>query len=327
MNVSDYLENAIEKLLEEDDKVKSQFYSQIKSAQLEKLHQDHHSIKRWVEQLTEIQCQVSEIIEFAQVVAVQFPESVYFEISRSDMGGKAYGLSDGNRFKVLTGSYIVPNVADNMFELVEKLRNDHAKNINAENLLVADIIFDNPGQAARFVTGKQVNGILAWVTPGGTTYKEWSESDSSKIAKSSDLAFKKPKSVSVLGQTIPVSSWRDLLVAVCETAYKNNPECCNESAQRHKNEQHAQSNIRIRYVRNQGFPCKAILRYLGRGKSKCEHSVAYMSKTTVLLWTRFGKSQNRILSRIIVIDIAAEEKRHVKPNHRNSGIGRQKSGR
>ena len=91
------------------------------------------------------------------------------------MKGKAYGATKGNGFKVFAGSFIAPKVADNMYNIVKTLCRENAKNINEDNILLVDISFDNPGQAARFVTGKQVSGNKEWLASDGTTYKDWSE--------------------------------------------------------------------------------------------------------------------------------------------------------
>lgn len=226
MSVTSYLEKAISELLAEDEKVRSKFYSQTDVADLEKLHQEHHSIKKWIGQLQDIQSELLATIVTAQAVPVKLPDGVYFVISRSDMRGKAYGIREVNHFKVLAGSFIAPKVVDNMYVVVKNLRRDNATKINADNLLLSDMCFDNPGQAARFVTGKQVNGIEEWETSDGIAYKEWSENrDRADTEETSEnFAFKKPKTVNLMGNTIAVSTWRDVLVAVCETVYRRKPD-------------------------------------------------------------------------------------------------------
>ena len=226
MSVTFYLEKAISELLAEDEKVRSKFYAQTDVADLEKLHQEHHSIKKWIGQLQKIQSELLATIVTAQAVPVKLPDSVYFVISHSDMRCKAYGTPEGNHFKVLAGSFIAPKVVDNMYMLVKNLRRDNATKINADNRLLSDMCFDNPGQAARFVTGKQVNGIEEWETSEGITYKEWSENRNRANTEetSGNFAFKKPKTVTLLGNTIAVSTWRDVLIAVCETVYKLKPD-------------------------------------------------------------------------------------------------------
>lgn len=75
------------------------------------------------------------------------------------MSGKAYGIPAANHSIILAGSFIAPKVVDNMYEVVKDLRCDNTTKIKADNPLLSDMYFDNLGQVARFVTGKQVNGI------------------------------------------------------------------------------------------------------------------------------------------------------------------------
>jgi hypothetical protein len=174
MNASEYIEQAISKLLEQDDEIKLNFYSYTTDPISEYLHNQHHKIKRWITQLSQIR---DEIRESATEDMSSSPSSddIIFLISRRDMPRKAHGIITTNGFKVLAGSYISPNVVSGMYEIVKQLRRHHAENIDSANCLKVDISFENPGQAARFVTGKQVSGPEEWKTENGMTLKEYQD--------------------------------------------------------------------------------------------------------------------------------------------------------
>lgn len=232
MNTSDYIEQAISKLLEQDAEIKLKFYSHATDPISENLHRQHHKIKQWTTQLSQIRDEIRELTT-ADISSSPSSDDVIFHISRRDMPGKAHGIVTTNGFKVLTGSYISPNIVSGMYEIVKQLRRRHSENIDSSNCLKIDIAFENPGQAARFVTGKQVNGIEEWKTASGMTLKEYQADkswgreyfiDNNPLHTSTEYSNKKPKSIILFNQKCPVSTWRDVLVNVCEVLYQKYPD-------------------------------------------------------------------------------------------------------
>jgi len=172
MNPQDYLEHVIFILLEQDEKIKTQFYSlTYDETPIESLHRTHHKIKSWVERLSVIRDEI--IAEAFNTESKTQTEQLVFCIRRKDMNGTAKGVQTETGFRVLRGSYISANVAPNMYEVVKRLRKENKNNIDVHNRLSIDIDFDNAGQAARFVIGKQVNGLEEWKTDDDVSLKEY----------------------------------------------------------------------------------------------------------------------------------------------------------
>lgn len=192
-----------------------------------------NKIKQWVERLSDIR---DEIIADADASHTPKPSGqVIFHIRRQDMQSVANGIKIESGFRVLRGSYISKSVSPNMYEVVKRLRQENAKNIDANNHLLVDIDFDNAGQAARFVTGKQVNGIEEWRTDEGVSLKALgSETISGANAVTggnqdelpNDDVFtnRKPKAVVLFGQEHSVTYWRDVLVCTCEVLFTKKPQ-------------------------------------------------------------------------------------------------------
>ena len=74
----------------------------------------------------------------------------------------AEALYDNNQTIVLKGAQINPvDSFPGMSEIIKELRSD--KTIVSDNgLLLKDLPFSSPSSAAQFVTGRSVNGYIAW---------------------------------------------------------------------------------------------------------------------------------------------------------------------
>jgi hypothetical protein len=94
---------------------------------------------------------------------------------RRDMPVPARGIITATGFRIYKGSYISPDIVSNMYNIVKEMRRQNANNLDELSCLIIDIDFDNPGQAARFVTGKQVNGLDEWKTAEGVSLKRFLE--------------------------------------------------------------------------------------------------------------------------------------------------------
>lgn len=77
----------------------------------------------------------------------------------------------GRNFVVLAGSKISQTVARYVPDKIKKARKK-AK-ISAENILLEDMIFDNPSSASAFVVGISSNGWVEWRTSAGITLKDF----------------------------------------------------------------------------------------------------------------------------------------------------------
>lgn len=180
MGPSDYIGQAISELLEYDEKIKARFYSHtFDETPIEALHQTHHRIKQWIERLSNIR---DELVADANAsVALKPNEQMIFRICRQDMDDIAYGVETKCGFRVLRGSYVSAYLAPNMYEIVKRLRRVNDDNIDASNHLLIDLDFDNAGQAARFVIGKQVNGIAEWRTEDGVSLKSFKNEQANEV--------------------------------------------------------------------------------------------------------------------------------------------------
>lgn len=74
----------------------------------------------------------------------------------------AEGLLDGKTIIILKGAKI--NLIDSFFQMSPALlRIRHDKTIvSNEGILLQNVTFNTPSTAAQFVTGRSVNGYIAW---------------------------------------------------------------------------------------------------------------------------------------------------------------------
>ncbi len=126
-------------------------------------------------------------------------------------------------------------VNDEQFKKGKRLRHENTRNIDSSNRLTVDIDFDNAGQAARFVTGKQINGLEEWQTDEGVTLKQFVDSSHTSVnavlaennneqSVGDEFTNKKPISVILFGESHPVTYWRDVLICTCEVLYSKTPQ-------------------------------------------------------------------------------------------------------
>ncbi len=80
---------------------------------------------------------------------------------------------DGEQIIVLSGSKINPMLAfPQMSEEIKHMREDR-KIVNEQNELLVDVRFTSPSSAAQFVTGRSVNGYIAWRPDDKMSLKEY----------------------------------------------------------------------------------------------------------------------------------------------------------
>jgi hypothetical protein len=79
---------------------------------------------------------------------------------------------------VLSGSAIRKDVVKSCPDYIKKLREKYKKNIDNNDVLKIDLLFNSPSAAAGFVIGGSANGKTAFITEDGKTLKDIEEVDS-----------------------------------------------------------------------------------------------------------------------------------------------------
>jgi len=95
---------------------------------------------------------------------------VILELKQGSIDAKGQRVSDG--FVVLKGSKIKLELAPTLREAVRRQRERYASKLDAEGVLLEDILLRSPNEAANFVTGYPVNALVRWKTAEGKTLKE-----------------------------------------------------------------------------------------------------------------------------------------------------------
>lgn len=89
----------------------------------------------------------------------------------------ATGEYDEGKITVLKGSKINPVIAfPQMSPMLVQMREDKSF-VSAEGVVLSDIMFSSPSSAAQFVTGRSVNGLIAWRPNDEMSLKEYLKKD------------------------------------------------------------------------------------------------------------------------------------------------------
>ncbi len=83
----------------------------------------------------------------------------------------AKGKQTAEGFVILKGSQISPE-EDSTIPQIVKMRRQNAK-IDANNILLEDMLLPSPSSAAMVVAGKSANGLTSWKTKSGITLKNF----------------------------------------------------------------------------------------------------------------------------------------------------------
>jgi hypothetical protein len=94
---------------------------------------------------------------------------VVLELKRGEAFARGHRTSDG--FVLLQGSKISPSMKSSCPESTKKFRERYAAKIDAEGVLLTDILFHSPNEAANFVVASTCNAQEAWKTANGRTLK------------------------------------------------------------------------------------------------------------------------------------------------------------
>ena len=85
----------------------------------------------------------------------------------------AIGEYDDGKLSVLKGSKINPIIAfPQMSPMLVQMREDKHL-VSEEGIVLSDIFFNSPSSAAQFVTGRSVNGLIAWRPNDEISLKEY----------------------------------------------------------------------------------------------------------------------------------------------------------
>ena len=95
---------------------------------------------------------------------------VILELKQGAIDAKGQRVSDG--FVVLKGSIIKPELSGKCRDHVKRLREKYLSKLDANSVLLEDLLFTSPSYAASFVVGRDMNGLTAWKTAEGKTLKE-----------------------------------------------------------------------------------------------------------------------------------------------------------
>ncbi|GHU49070.1 methionine sulfoxide reductase [Clostridia bacterium] len=107
----------------------------------------------------------------------QVVEPTMFEIklgnkdSKNRIDVQGYETSDG--FVLIVGGKIKLEIADSLRNRIKALRSELSGKIDAEGILLDDLLFRSPNEAANFATGYPINAMTAWKTADGRTMKEF----------------------------------------------------------------------------------------------------------------------------------------------------------
>ncbi|GHU10092.1 methionine sulfoxide reductase [Betaproteobacteria bacterium] len=94
---------------------------------------------------------------------------VIFEFKRADASVRGQRTSEG--FVLLQGSKISQSIKTSCPESVKKSRERYAPKIDKDGVLLVDILFHSPNEAASFAVAGTINAQTAWQTVDGQTLK------------------------------------------------------------------------------------------------------------------------------------------------------------
>ena len=104
---------------------------------------------------------------------------IELEIKQGEVMSFGQRSSDG--FVVLKGSKIRTSVAPSCPKNAKKQREMNASRIDSDGVLTEDILFNSANEAACFVIGGSISGIMAWKTSAGKSLKEVETSEAAEL--------------------------------------------------------------------------------------------------------------------------------------------------
>ena len=98
---------------------------------------------------------------------------LYFTASGTNAKGQV--INEG--FVIFAGSKVRLEISKKCREYVKSMREKYASELDAEGILLRDILFSSPSGAASFLVGQSTNGLTTWKTADGKTLKEIESKD------------------------------------------------------------------------------------------------------------------------------------------------------
>lgn len=138
----------------------------------------------------EKQSELEDFIDYAKIIIGTLGHKVFVPlVSSSDdltnkdsqelyctrNGVKAVGVRTADGFVVKKGSTITDKLTNTCPEYSIKKREQYKEKIDANFMILEDILFNTPSGAASFVCGASTNGNVEWKTIDGITLKDLEE--------------------------------------------------------------------------------------------------------------------------------------------------------
>lgn len=135
----------------------------------------------------EKQSELEDFIDYAKVIVGTLGHKVFVPLVSADTtnayadsqelfctrsGVNATGVRTADGFVVKKGSTIADKLTKSCPEYSIKKRQQYQDKIDANNVLLEDILFNTPSGAASFVCGASTNGNVEWKNAEGVTLKE-----------------------------------------------------------------------------------------------------------------------------------------------------------
>lgn len=135
----------------------------------------------------EKQSELEDFIDYAKVIVGTLGHKVFEplvamnvdngtqdsqELFCTRSGAHAIGIRTSDGFVVKKGSRIADKLTRSCPEFSIKKRKQYREKIDANYILLEDILFSTPSGAASFVSGASANGNVEWKTADGTTLKD-----------------------------------------------------------------------------------------------------------------------------------------------------------
>ena len=101
---------------------------------------------------------------------------VYVVLNSKSGSHQAHGVFDGKSVTVKAGSHICLFDSYSNMPLWVKAKRHDCEVVGDDGIVKQDIAFESPTAAAQFVTGRSVNGYIAWRPENKMSLKEYIKS-------------------------------------------------------------------------------------------------------------------------------------------------------
>ncbi|MDR1887944.1 MAG: GIY-YIG nuclease family protein [Zoogloeaceae bacterium] len=112
---------------------------------------------------------LTQQVRLSETTTMPAEAVVIFEFMRADASARGQRTSEG--FVLLQGSRISKSIKTSCPKSVKESRERHASKIDKDGILLEDILFHSPNEAASFAVAGTINAQEAWKTENGQTLK------------------------------------------------------------------------------------------------------------------------------------------------------------